>query len=84
MLTRPPTAYDDKIYGSDWRAYADPAMPETIAPTALLIDRHLGTSIEHKAALLVDGVPRCRSSNRVVGAISSGTSGSAQARQSGP
>ncbi len=29
----------------------------TIAPTALLIDRHLGTSIEHKAALVVDGVP---------------------------
>jgi benzoate-CoA ligase family protein len=57
MLTRPPTAYDDKIYNSDWRAYVDPTMPETIAPTALLIDRHLGTSIEHKAALLVDGVP---------------------------
>jgi hypothetical protein len=57
MLTRPPTAYDDKIYYADWRAYVDPAMPETIAPTALLIDRHLGTAIEHKAALLVDGVP---------------------------
>ena len=57
MLTRPPTAYDDQIYTADWRAYADPAMPETIAPTALLIDRHLGTAIEHKTALLVDGVP---------------------------
>jgi benzoate-CoA ligase family protein len=57
MLTRPPTAYDDKIYTADWRAYSDPAMPETIAPTALLIDRHLGTPVEHKAALVVDGVP---------------------------
>jgi benzoate-CoA ligase family protein len=57
MLTRPPTAYDEKIYTADWRAYADPALPETIAPTALLIDRHLGTPVEHKAALLVDGVP---------------------------
>jgi benzoate-CoA ligase len=57
MLTRPPTAYDDKIYTAGWRAYADPVMPETIAPTALLIDRHLGTPVEHKAALVVDGVP---------------------------
>src|ERR1700760_1923232 len=57
MLTRPPTAYDDKIYNADWRAYADPDMPDTIAPTALLIDRHLGTPVEHKAALVVDGVP---------------------------
>ena len=36
---------------------ADPEMPETIAPTALLIDRHLGTPVEHKTALVVDGVP---------------------------
>jgi benzoate-CoA ligase len=57
MLTRPPTAYDDKIYTTDWRGYADPAVPEMIAPTALLIDRHLGTPVEHKAALVVDGVP---------------------------
>jgi benzoate-CoA ligase family protein len=57
MLDRPPTAYDEKIYTADWRAYADPAMPETIAPTALLIDRHLGTPVEHKAALVVDGEP---------------------------
>jgi benzoate-CoA ligase family protein len=57
MLDRPPTAYDEKIYTADWRAYADPAMPETIAPTVLLIDRHLGTPVEHKAALVVDGEP---------------------------
>jgi benzoate-CoA ligase len=57
MLDRPPTAYDEKIYTADWRAYADPAMPETIAPTALLIDRHLGTPVEHKTALVVDGEP---------------------------
>ncbi len=57
MLTRPPTSYDDKVYTADWRAYCDPAMPETIAPTTLLIDRHLGTPVEQKAALVVDGVP---------------------------
>ena len=32
-------------------------MPETIAPTALLLDRHLGTPVEHKAAVIVDGEP---------------------------
>jgi benzoate-CoA ligase family protein len=73
MLTRPPTAYDDKIYTTDWRAYADPAMPETIAPTALLIDRHLGTPVEHKTALLVDGVPvNYRELAERVAAVSSG------------
>src|SRR5271168_25034 len=57
MLSRAPTAYDDKIYSADWRAFVDPEMPETIAPTAILLDRHLGTPIEHKAAVIVDGEP---------------------------
>ena len=57
MLSRSPTAYDDKIYSADWRAFVDPEMPETIAPTAILLDRHLGTPIEHKAAVIVDGEP---------------------------
>src|ERR1700720_837656 len=54
MLSRSPTAYDDKIYSADWRAFVDPEMPETIAPTAILLDRHLGTPVEHKAAVIVD------------------------------
>jgi AMP-binding enzyme len=57
MLSREPTAYDDKIYSADWRAFADPELPETIAPTAILLDRHLGTPVEHKAAIIVDGEP---------------------------
>ena len=57
MLSRAPTAYDDKIYSADWRAFTDPEMPETIAPTAILLDRHLGTPVEHKAAVIVDGEP---------------------------
>ena len=57
MLSRSPTAYDDKIYSADWRAFVDPEMPETIAPTAILLDRHLGTPIEHKTAVIVDGGP---------------------------
>jgi benzoate-CoA ligase len=55
MLRRAPTAYDDKIYTADWRAWKDPEVPEEIAPTTLLLDRHLGTPIEHKPALIVDG-----------------------------
>ncbi len=55
MLDRAPTRYDDKIYGPDWRAWADPDVPEEFAPTTLLLDRHLGTPVEHKAAIIVDG-----------------------------
>jgi benzoate-CoA ligase len=57
MPSRSPTAYDDKIYSADWRAFVDPEVPETIAPTAILLDRHLGTPVEHKAAIIVDGEP---------------------------
>jgi benzoate-CoA ligase len=57
MLSRLPTAYDDKIYSADWRAWADPPVPDAIAPTAILLDRHLGTPVEHKAAVIVDGEP---------------------------
>jgi benzoate-CoA ligase family protein len=55
MLERVPTAYDDRIYGPDWHAWIDPEVPDEFAPTALLLDRHLGTPIEHKPAVIVDG-----------------------------
>jgi benzoate-CoA ligase len=54
MLQRAPTAFDDCIYGPDWRAWVDPEVPDEIAPTALLLDRHLGTPVERKTALIVD------------------------------
>jgi benzoate-CoA ligase len=57
MLSRQPTAYDDKIYSADWRAYIDPVVPDTILPTQILLGRHLGTPIEHKAAVIIDDVP---------------------------
>jgi benzoate-CoA ligase len=57
MLERVPTAYDDRIYGADWRAWIDPQVPDEIAPTTLLLDRHLGTAVERKTALIVDGEP---------------------------
>ncbi len=55
MLQRAPTLFDDKIYGPEWRAWLDPEVPEHLAPTALLLDRHLGTATEHKPAVIVDG-----------------------------
>jgi benzoate-CoA ligase len=55
MLERVPTAYDDRIYGPDWRAWVDADVPDEIAPTVLLLDRHLGTPVEHKTAVIVDG-----------------------------
>src|SRR5262249_23151873 len=55
MLQRAPTALDNRIYGADWRAWVDPEVPDEIAPTALLLDRHLGTPVEHKTAIIVDG-----------------------------
>ena len=57
MLSRQPTAYDDKIYSADWRAWSDPDVPDTIMPVGVLLDRHLGTPVEHKAAVIVDGEP---------------------------
>ena len=57
MLSRLPTAYDDKIYSADWRAWSDPEVPDTVTPVGVLLDRHLGTPVEHKAALVVDGEP---------------------------
>lgn len=73
MLTRVPSAYDDKIYGSDWRAWTDPEVADEIAPTTLLLDRHLGTAIEHKAAVIVDGVATSYGAlTRLVAEVSAG------------
>jgi benzoate-CoA ligase len=55
MLERVPTAYDERIYGPDWRGWVDPEVPDEIAPTALLLDRHLDTPVERKPAVIVDG-----------------------------
>src|SRR5207245_4266019 len=54
-LHRAPTADDDRIYGHDWRDWVDPEVPDEIEPPALLLDRHLGTPVGHKTALIVDG-----------------------------
>lgn len=56
-IDRAPTPYDEKIYSADWRAWRDPEVPDWIDPIETLIGRHLGTPIEHKPALIADGVP---------------------------
>jgi benzoate-CoA ligase len=55
MLDRTPTPYDDQIYAPDWRAWRDPEIPDWMDPVEALIGRHLGTSSEHKPALVADG-----------------------------
>jgi benzoate-CoA ligase len=76
MLSRSPTAYDDKIYSADWRAWTDPELPDAIAPTAILLDRHLDTPVEHKAAVIVDDVPVSYGAlARRVAAVSAGLCG---------
>jgi benzoate-CoA ligase len=73
MLERVPTTYDDRIYGPDWRDWCDPEVPDEIAPTALLLDRHLGTPVEHKAAVIVDGEATSYGGlARLVAAVSAG------------
>lgn len=42
------------VYSENWRNWADPAIPEMFNPTALLLDKHLGTQTAGKTALVVD------------------------------
>lgn len=55
-IDRAPTPYDENIYSADWRAWRDPEIPDWIDPIETLIGRYLGTPIEHKPALIADGV----------------------------
>lgn len=57
MFDRVSTRFDDQIYPPDWRAWRDPDIPEWIDPVGVLIERHLGTPIEARTAILCDGQP---------------------------
>ena len=46
--------YHDLIYTDEWRAWVDPNVPEYFNPTAVILDRHLGTDKASKTALIVD------------------------------
>src|SRR6476661_3167222 len=41
----------DRIYSADWRAWRDPAVPESFNPTTYLVDRHAANT---RPALYVD------------------------------
>jgi benzoate-CoA ligase len=56
ILDRAATAHDKLIYTEDWRAWRDPEIPDLIDPIAVLIEKHLGTPIEDKPAIIADGV----------------------------
>jgi benzoate-CoA ligase len=48
-------AYRDLIYTKDWQDWRDPEFPEWIDPVGQILERHLGTPIERKAAVIADG-----------------------------
>ena len=54
-LERAPTPYDDKIYSPEWWAWRDPQVSDWIDPVGVLLDRHSGSAIESKAAILTEG-----------------------------
>ena len=47
--------YRRLIYSRDWLAYQDPEIPEWIDPVGQILERHMGTAIEAKPALIADG-----------------------------
>src|SRR5262245_23822777 len=42
----------DKIYSDDWRAWKDPEVPTWFNPAVALLERHAGTAIDAKPALV--------------------------------
>lgn len=52
LLHRTKTPYDEKIYSEDWRRWRDPSIPDRFDPAGWLIDRHLGTPIARKTAII--------------------------------
>jgi acyl-coenzyme A synthetase/AMP-(fatty) acid ligase len=53
-LERTPTAFDDRIYGPDWHAWRDPAIPNYLLPTEILLERHLPAAAD-KTAIIAGG-----------------------------
>lgn len=51
-LYRKPTPYDDRIYSQEWRGWRDPDVPESLDPVGWLLDRHQGTPIAAKMAII--------------------------------
>jgi len=54
MSTTASQDHKDLIYGADWRAWRDPEPPDYMFPAACILDKHLGTPIAAKTALIVD------------------------------
>jgi benzoate-CoA ligase len=48
-------AYRNLVYSRAWHAYQDPPVPEWVDPVAQILEKHLGTATESKAAVIADG-----------------------------
>ncbi len=49
--------YRKLIYAPAWFEWKDPAYPEYIDPVGQILERHLGTAIENKTAVIADNQP---------------------------
>ena len=47
--------YRNLVYSKAWAAWRDPDIPDWIDPVAAILDKHLGTPIERKPAVIADG-----------------------------
>ena len=48
-------AYRELVYSKAWQDWRDPEIPEWIDPVAAILDKHLGTPMEGKTAIVADG-----------------------------
>ncbi len=55
MAELSPQAYRELVYSTAWKEWQDPEVPEWIDPVAIILDKHLDTPLEAKAAIIVDG-----------------------------
>lgn len=47
--------YRKLIYTKAWQAWRDPEIPDWIDPVTAILDKHIGTAIESKTAVIADG-----------------------------
>src|SRR5262245_45134836 len=50
-------AYRKLVYSRSWHEWQDPEVPDWVDPVHCILERHLGTAVECKPALIVDGEP---------------------------
>jgi len=47
-------AYRNLVYSKAWHEWRDPEIPEWIDPVEVILDKHIGTPVEQKTAIIAD------------------------------